>query len=256
MSDVISPHPGPLPKGERVLRWPATLNTRDLGGYDIPGGPTRYGAFVRSDNLHRLTPAGGAALRDYGIGTIIDLRLPSEARDLPHAFQSNGDGIAYLHVSMLGDDDGEIRKRDQAVGNRFDWTSMMLDHASDNIAAVMRAVAHAPEGGVLFHCHAGKDRTGLTAMFLLSLAGASRDDIIADYALSDVFMRPLYDELMAKYSANPLAVQRIENSMWCPPETMAQTLDYLDDKFGGAGPYLLDAGVTAEELDRIRARFV
>jgi protein-tyrosine phosphatase len=238
-----------------VLRWPSTLNTRDLGGYATGDGrTTKWGVFVRSDNLHRLTAEGIAALRDYGIRTIVDLRLPSEASDLPHAFQSGYDGVRYVSISMLGDDDGEIRKLDQAVGNRFDWTSMMLDHASANIAAVMRAIAHAPEGGVLFHCHAGKDRTGMTAMFVLTLANVSRDDVIADYALSDELMRPLYEELMAKYGANPLAVRRIENSMWCPPETMAQTLDYLDVKYGGARRYLLDAGVTADELDRIRAR--
>jgi protein-tyrosine phosphatase len=241
----------------RILNWEACLNARDLGGYvTCDGSETRWGNFVRSDTLHRLTPQSIEALRAYGIRTIIDLRLLSEVQSLPHHFQHVTDGVGYVHLSLLGDEDGEVFKLDRGVGNRFDWTSMMLDNAGPMIASVMRAIADAPEGGVLFHCHAGKDRTGLIAMFLLSLAGVPRETIAQDYALSDELLRSVYDELVAKYSGDPERAWHIENSLWCLPEVMAQTLDYLDDRYGGAESYLRIAGVSGDEIAQIRARLV
>lgn len=241
----------------RILNWQACLNTRDLGGYITrEGEETRWGSFVRSDNLHRLTPASIHALRDYGIRAIIDLRSLSETQAQPHHFQQVTDGVRYVHISLLGDEDGEVFKLDRTVGNRFDWTSMMLDNTAPMIASVLRAIADALEGGVLFHCHAGKDRTGLIAMFLLALAGVPRETIVQDYAVSDQLMRPLYDELMAKYSGDPEYMRRIENSMRCLPEVMAQTLDYLDERYGGAESYLRSAGLRDEEIARVRARLV
>src|SRR5436190_18952958 len=63
----------------RRLRWDACYNTRDLGGYvTADGGYTRWGAFVRADNLSRLTPAGQSALIEYGVRTVIELRRADE----------------------------------------------------------------------------------------------------------------------------------------------------------------------------------
>ena len=88
--------------GIRQLEWEGCLNVRDLGGYPAANGrETRWGAVVRSDNLSPLTDAGREALRDHGIRSIIDLRMPEEAEQLPNPFARPGDhGIAYTNVSQ------------------------------------------------------------------------------------------------------------------------------------------------------------
>jgi protein-tyrosine phosphatase len=79
---------------ERRLSWDACFNVRDLGGHPIvDGGQTRWRAVVRADTLCRLSETGRAALVDYGVRTVIDLRSARELEAVPHPFANNGNGI-------------------------------------------------------------------------------------------------------------------------------------------------------------------
>src|SRR5205823_6923920 len=88
----------------RHLTWDACYNARDVGGYPTnSGGRTRWRALVRADNLHRLTPEGQAALREYGVRTIIDLRLAGELERHPSPFaagQGPDDVPRYLSLPL------------------------------------------------------------------------------------------------------------------------------------------------------------
>src|SRR5215213_8706915 len=86
----------------RRLDWDACFNVRDLGGYPLPDGrETRWGAVVRADTLARLTPTGCAALVDYGVQTIIDLRRPRELETSPNRFAQPGPhNITYQNFSL------------------------------------------------------------------------------------------------------------------------------------------------------------
>jgi hypothetical protein len=104
----------------------------------------------------------------------------------------------------------------------------MLDHNRERIAAAFEAAAAAPPGGVVVHCHAGKDRTGVLVGLLLAIAGVGPDSIADDYAATD----------------------------GCPRETMLNTLTHLDQRCGGAASYLHEAGVEPELVRAARARLV
>ena len=93
----------------RFLAWEACHNARDTGGYTTHSGrQTRWQTLVRADNLHKLTLAGRAALRDYGVRTVIELRLAHEVEKQPNTFaaQQNRQPAAptnlYLQIGNQG----------------------------------------------------------------------------------------------------------------------------------------------------------
>ena len=89
-------------ESDRHLHWDACYNARDLGGYaTADGGYTRWGAFVRADNLSRLTPAGQSALIAYGVRTVIDLRRAGELTIDLNPFASRSQICAVQHIFNL-----------------------------------------------------------------------------------------------------------------------------------------------------------
>jgi protein-tyrosine phosphatase len=236
----------------RRLAWEGVLNARDLGGYPTADGrQTRWGAIVRSDSLTALTSAGRQALLSYGVRSVVDLRLPAEVADQAHPFAEPGDhGIAYTNVSFL--DPAAAPPED--VTTLADDYKRMLDRFQPQVAAVMAAIASAPEGGVLVHCAAGKDRTGLIAALVLGLVGVAPETIAADYALTAECLRPR--EAMWLENGPGDRAEREERLRRFAPtaKVMLAVLDHLTERYGGVEAYLLQAGVAPEDLTRVRAR--
>lgn len=117
----------------------------------------------------------------------------------------------------------------------------------------MAAIALAPQGAVLFHCHAGKDRTGMIAALLLALAGVPNSTIAEDYAFSQVCLQPIFDHRLSQ-EPDLAKRERMAQMMSAAPETMLSALAYLDARHGGAERYLRAAGVGEAELERLRRR--
>lgn len=238
----------------RRLAWEGVLNARDLGGYATADGrETRWAAVVRSDNLAALRPAGRRALLDYGVRSMVDLRLPDEVADHPNPFaEPDTHGIAYANVSIF---DPAVPPPDQVTTLANGYVGI-LDRYRRSVAAVMAAIANAPEGGVLVHCAAGKDRTGLIAALLLGLVGVAPATIAADYALTAECLRPRDQEWLEHGPGD-----RAEREEWLrrfapTAEVMLEVLDRLEDRYGGVEGYLRAAGVAPEDLARLRARLV
>lgn len=248
----------PTTQPSRLLNWDACYNARDLGGYETAdGGQTRWGAFVRADNLVRLTPAGRRALVDYGIRTIVDLRRRNELVLDPNPFASSTDGDAGVTYLNLPFGKGATNAAIAAVHTAQSplvLYPLALEHYQTGIARTIGAIATATEGGVLFHCHAGKDRTGIVAALLLSLANVPRDTIIADYVISAEALRP-HDEALLSTDQDPEALRQNLAQWDAKAETMQVMLDYLDQEHGGVEHYLLDAGLEPTALTLIQRRF-
>ncbi len=243
---------------ERQLAWDGCANVRDLGGHPTEdGGTTRFGVIVRADLIRRLSDSGWQALVDYGVRTIVDLRFQEELDADPPAELP----VEAVHVSLLGTIDDEygteIDALAQAAGSVADGTKAVylefLERFRSNFAKVIRAIAEAPDGAVLIHCAGGKDRTGLVVALLLSLAGVPRDEIAADYAISERNLAERTAEWLAQASDDEER-DRIVRIAACPPEAMRGVLDELDRRYGGVREYLLAGGATNEELDRAAAR--
>jgi hypothetical protein len=245
----------------RRLGWDACYNVRDMGGYPTADGrQTRWRAIVRADNLCRLTPAGCAALVAYGVRTIIDLRNPAELLEAPHPFAGPAtaeDWPAYLHRPFEDATDATAAALMTAATSAPALYGVMLDRFAGRVAGIVAAIAAAPPGGVLIHCHAGKDRTGLVSALLLALAGVPEAVIAEDYALSDVFLRPFFDEWwngIADPDERAEEVARWRQRWGTPVQNMRQVLTDLTARHGGAAGYLRAAGVDETTLARLRAR--
>ena len=145
---------------------------------------------MRADSVRQLSGEGWRALVDHGIRTVIDLRGDHEREDDPPAELP----VEVVHVPFMEASEAEWEEiaeeieaasaaaPDVATSTR-DVYLIFLERFRDNVAAGVRAVAHAPEGGVVIHCVGGKDRTGLLSAFLLHLAGVDDETIAGDYAL-------------------------------------------------------------------------
>ncbi len=228
----------------RELRWAGCVNVRDLGGVPVAdGGETRPSVLFRADNVRKLTDEGWRALADHGVTRIVDLRWTEEIeRDPPRDVD-----VEVVHVSVLGAydptvDDGidEFLPSDVA-GYRVRLYTDWLERYRPLFAEAVAAIADA-DGPVVFHCAGGKDRTGLVAAILLRLAGAEPAAIAADYALSErAFLRGGEEGEALFVLATPAA-------------GMERTLEHVDRAYGGVEEYLRGAGVTEEQLARLRER--
>jgi protein tyrosine/serine phosphatase len=238
---------------QRLLAWEGCINARDLGGYrTVDGRQTRWGAIVRSDSPATLTPTGQDALRAYGIRTIVDLRLPSELRDNPNPFATPGDhGITYLHRSFI--DGSDVNGPVATLADAY--IGVFQRHAA-TIGRILSAIATAAEGGVLIHCHAGRDRTGTIAAFLLELAGVPRAIIGEDYALSTECLRSRDEHFLAHGPGDRADREREVDWAATRPEVILTALAWLDQAHGGVPAYLRRAGVTDHELNLLRDRLV
>ncbi|MBD0696110.1 tyrosine-protein phosphatase [Streptomyces sp. CBMA123] len=232
---------------DRTLVWDGCLNVRDLGGLPTASGkPTARGAIARADNLDRLTREGWDALLDHGVRTVVDLRDAEEYRPLLPLPEE----VELVRVPL-----------DELAGpawweahGRLDGTPLAfrpyLEHCPHAAAALVTAIAEARPGGLVVHCGAGRDRTGLAALLLLALAGVDRAAIAEDYLLSGPNVRPLYGML-----GLPDPYHRIDAALAEAGTTaeaaLAATLDGLDP----AG-YLLAAGVAPAQIAAVRDRLL
>ncbi|HXG39461.1 MAG TPA: tyrosine-protein phosphatase [Candidatus Limnocylindrales bacterium] len=233
-----------------LLDWPACLNVRDLGGHRLPGGRrTMPRVVVRADSLCRLEPDGVAAVRRYGVGLVVDLRSPEEIAAAPHPFAERRDGVAYLNVPLI--DPPTAAALDRAAP--ADHYPLIAELGRARIGEAVAALASGIRTGrgVLFHCHAGKDRTGIVAALLLRLAGVEDAAIAADYALSDVRLRPLHERWIAEAESEAERARRA--ALVVPdPARMAHFLDWIDGTYGGVRGYLEAAGVAGPVVERLR----
>ncbi|MFI9814602.1 tyrosine-protein phosphatase [Saccharothrix variisporea] len=170
---------------DRHLPWDGCYNARDLGGLPAGDRLTRRGAVVRSDAPDRLSAEGWAAVRAHGVRTILDLRNPSERGPEPA-------GFTVLHVPIDDEDDVEMWTEiwESGINGTPLYFRPVLERKAHLLAEAVTAVAEAEPGGVLVHCAAGRDRTGLVSMLLLALVGVAPEDIADDYELSTARLAP------------------------------------------------------------------
>jgi protein-tyrosine phosphatase len=240
----------------RHLPLGGTYNVRDLGGYRTEAGDTtRWRSVLRADSLHRLDPAGKKALLDAGLATVIDLRFPNEKGTAPQPFRSEP-GVEVVDVVLFANLDA-AHIRGAAEGDLLGLLyQAALASCGSEIRDVLGAVADAEQGLVLFHCTAGKDRTGVIAALLLLAADVPAETIADDYALTATFAAPLFEELLLDMVARGQSRKQAMRYLAAERETMLETLAHLDGRYGGIKGYLERLGLGESKTARLRNRLL
>ena len=220
--------------------WGNTFNTRDLGHTPTMDGryikPRR---FIRSDAPHTVSDGIKDFLVGNNVTTIIDLRNEKIANMNPNAFVSDSRFSCYnyslsVNVKVANTENDVIENYFQMIEN---------DTAITNIFGTMANSA----GGVLFHCQEGKDRTGVIAGMLLSLAGVADIDIYADYEISNVY---LYEIIKI---AKPILP---DHMLYAKPGYMESILKYLREKYETTENYLLSKGISEMEICKLKEKLL
>lgn len=229
-------------------------NVRELGGYPVKGGgQIAYHRFLRADDISVLSDADVEFLFQYGVRMILDLRSDAEAERAPDRLAGT-DGVAYARIPFLGKDvtdATQVNLQEVELGLGTLYAGML--ESKGIVKALFEAIERAPEGCVLFHCSAGKDRTGVLAMLLMSLAGADKQDCVTNYAQSFINLTRKADigELLkrAEYA-------KYLSLMYSPPETIEICYDSLMKTYGSAENYLTACGLSPEQLEKVQRRLL
>ena len=253
---VTPPDGPPVIAAERLLPLEGATNFRDLGGYRTPEGRTRWGAVFRSDGLHRLTTTDIAALDQLGLRVVYDLRTDWERDQSPSALPA---GLRSEALTIGGDASrtaelAELFRRE--VPEDFLWTAYrdIVELDATTLGRLLTALAEAPLPA-LFHCTAGKDRTGISAALLLSVLGVDEATVLDDYELSAVHYtdrnKSRYSELLGLDDRQYGVVFGVSRA------AMADTLAALREQHGSIEGYLVDkAGVRPATITALRTRLV
>ncbi|MGL4772704.1 MAG: tyrosine-protein phosphatase [Clostridium sp.] len=220
-----------------------TLNTRDLGGYRTNvGKTTRYNSFLRSDLPVSASNKDIELLLTKGIRTIVDLRSSEEVKRNPCAFKEN-ESFQYYHCKIHGD--GRLPESFEVVGDSY---FEMVDEQK-SILKVVKILAN-EEGGVLYHCTAGKDRTGVISALLLMLVGVSKEDVLADYEKSQENLSELlkgFCEENKHVDINIITPKR---------EHMKRFLEMFYEKYTDAEAYFTTIGLSYSEIVRLKEKLI
>lgn len=229
-----------------ILDWPDCLNLRDLGGLPTAGGGgIKSGALIRSDNLSRLTAEGIKIVREARLGRIVDVRSPGECQHDPSPFA--GEALYDNRPVSRPDDPWDPAL---SLGQNY---IINVDRNSDLLAAAVEAIATAPPGGVVVHCHSGKDRSGVVVALALSVAGVPAEAIASDYAAVSDQMRDYFAEQLITV-ADPTEQDQLAEEFSSRPETMIAVLDHLETAYGGPEAYLRQGEMSSEAIEALRIR--
>lgn len=227
--------------------FPSLLNARDLGGHPTADGAvTRLRSLLRADDLAQLSPAGLEALADFGLETVLDLRWPEEIAAAPNPVRQLP-SVRYVAVSLLADNPAAWG----ALGGycaKEQWKCTVLAKLQPQLRQALAVIAAASSGPLLFHCVAGKDRTGVIAALLLALADVVPEAIAADYAASTGNLRDAY---LRRYRDGDAAA--LSEAVRCPEQAVYNMLEYLR-RAGGPRAYLAGIGLEEAQITRLRTR--
>lgn len=222
-------------------------NFRDLGGFlNQDGKMVLWNRLYRADSLAELTEKDASALRVRKVCTIVDLRGSAERQAMPDRVP---EGIRYIACPLMREDPSapDMAALDSFAQSLKIGYLRMVQENTDLVAQAVRAVMDGLErGAVVFHCTAGKDRTGVLAAILLLLLGVADEDIIADYQVSFTYNVRGINRLVAE---QPELRQYLEqagsNSMLhSDPANIQAVLALLNRE--NIAPWLEAAGVSRE----------
>lgn len=240
-----------------LLNLEKAYNIRTIDGYKANGDIIiNSKLFLRGDCLSELSENDVNYLLEYGLGTVIDLRSADELISKPDVFEKDS-RVKYYNVPL-------IANQENGGNNAQDLTKLMmknarevfpkfyiemLDKSKDGIKQIFEIIEENLDKTILFHCTAGKDRTGIIAMLLLGLVSVSDEDIIANYVVTyeNNCKNPSFSE---SRKSLPLEIFLSDK------EYIVPSIEYIKINYGSYFDYLLSTGLSTKTLENISRKFL
>ncbi len=253
----------------RLLDVDGVLNFRDLGGLPTEDGrQTKYGSIYRSGKLDKITKDGLSDLKMLGIQHVLDLRTPEEIKKKPDKLPSDGP-IKWVNLPYGGMNYHEIHKARKDIRKQtpaeFDGDGKMeeisrrfVNQATPQLRQVFDFLLSEQGTPLVFHCTAGKDRTGFTAAMILSSLGVSEKTIMDEYLLSNYYRHDLI-ERKAKLGARILGIDHTASRtiMDVRPSYLQAGFEEIRKEYGSTDKFLQDGiGLSMGELERLRELYL
>ena len=243
---------------ERHYPFEGCFNFRDIGGYlNQDGQQVKKGLYFRTGRQDRMTDRDLLKLSELKISTQIDLRKPDEVAD-----QGKGPleamGAKYINIAVIPE--GGSDQLSRLVGDTGISGKRYLGYLEFGPTSWLRLfgiLADESNLPVVLHCTAGKDRTGVSTAFLLSILGVSRDVIEEDYLLTNLDTERQAD-FIERTVGYPDGYDRKKmiNIAGVPHAAMKDFLDGVESKWGSVVEYLEKIGITKNQMDKIRQNFL
>ena len=245
---------------ERDIPVDGVINFRDLGGYRTADGRgLRWGRLFRSGALHYITEAGVARLEELGVRSVLDLR-----RDDEIAYQSVGaierSSLRRHWLPLVPVGGSELLNERHGRGISGERYRGYLGFGAEHFVRALELLADESSYPALFHCTAGKDRTGVIAALVLDILGVDGETIREDYALSNRTREQLIEQSRRDLDRRRALGQVPEGAPdyrppadWLPvpPDAIAVFLDVVHSEFGSSRGYFEAQGVAAETFERL-----
>ncbi|WP_077532537.1 tyrosine-protein phosphatase [Massiliimalia massiliensis] len=228
------------------------INARHLGGYRAGNMLTSDKAYIRCENPDKLTRRDMDVLYDFGIRTVIDLRSPEEVAQSENPL-SRDSRFDYHSIPVFSADASPeaLAQKKIDMGQLYIY---MADHCTDSFFQIFDTILHS-HGGVLFHCTAGKDRTGVLAAILLLACGVAKDDVVWEYTFTEELLRPLVEQLENNVPKG-MEKENVQAMLAAKPEYISVFVDHLNYTYHGAKGYLAHLGFSQEEITALCQRLV
>jgi protein-tyrosine phosphatase len=240
----------------REIKFDAVGNFRDLGGYrTLDGHTTAWRRIFRSANLGEMTANDLDRMsNEVGLRAVLDLRGKSEV-------EKQGKGllpvskIAYYNVTLGSDDRGgpphEEAYKDINNMGEFYFNMTRKEEVGKRMVKAFNVLSEPANHPLLFHCYAGKDRTGMLAAFLLSILNVSDEDICKDYALSTPYAEILRNRMKDETKTDEKPV-KIPDFFWqATPDLIGIFLNAIRREYGSPREYLQKHGAEPSLFDRL-----
>lgn len=258
-----------------TIQLSGVRNIRDISQYPtIDGRRIRKNVLIRSSKLSKASAKKrNKFLKEYNINTIIDLRTSvevDEEKDLKYP-----ENINYFHISVLKHTYFGITHEKKMRSALFKESKKFTDDASyyeyminmyksivfeeysqEKFKEFFNVLLEAQTGGILFHCAGGKDRTGIASLFILTILGVSKEDIIKDYSMSDMVNQKhnrwlsFWIRLLIPFKGfKKLLIEML----YAKKEYMVKTIEAIEQQYGSVLKYLEDViGIDNEKQEKIK----
>jgi len=263
----LVPDEGPeINVAERRVPMEGTLNFRDLGGYRTTDGRhVKWGRIFRSDGLARLTDPDQTLLKQIGIKLVCDFRAPAEVEKSPNKLPPGG-AIQTQGLPVVSHEFDTVAIMERIKKGDTDWIneSLMVDGYIRNIESfpdiwgtVINNLIDPQKRPLVFHCTAGKDRTGVCAALILWALGVSEEVVIEDHQLSNIFLAPFLPKMTKYLQPYGVDVEDVMPYLVAPRAAIVAVIERIRTNYGTVDRYLNSkSGVNLKTLALIKKEFL